>query len=161
MTWMAYAAGVSMRLRELPWIAMRTAAGACALFVTIRGFRGAYGIEFRTDTLISALYVVFPCCSFLVFLFARRARLELFLQSLIAVGYLSSFAFLNWRTCSSLGYCTTVTASVLTTLGARSVLAAFAAVVFSATAMTCDARCAPQGTSTSAPSTASRVKLDS
>jgi hypothetical protein len=157
----AYAARVSMPMRNLPWIALRTAAGACALFVTIRGFRGAYGIEFRADTLISALYVAFPCCSFLVFLFARRARVELLLQSLIAAGYLSTFAFLNWRTCSSLGYCSTVAATVLTTLEARPVLAAFALVVLSGAAMACDARPALRRASVSVPSTASRVRQDS
>jgi len=136
-----------MTLRDLSWIALRTAAGVCALFVTIRGFLGAYGIEFRADTLISVLYVVLPCCSFFIFLFVRRARIELLVHALIAVGYLSAFSFLDWRTCSSFGYCTTVAATVLTTLGAKPVLAAFGVVAFSVAAMLCDDRPVAESTS--------------
>ena len=124
-----------MTSRSLLHTACRTAAGACALFVTIRGFLGAYGIEFRTDTLISTLYVAFPCSSFFIFFFARRTRVEVVLHALIALGYLGSFSFLNWRTCASFGYCTTVADTVFTTLAARPVLAAFGVVAFSAAAL--------------------------
>lgn len=139
-----------MTLRELPWIGLRTATGVCALFVTIRGFLGAYGIEFRTDTLISALYVALPCASFFVFLLVRRTRMELALHALIAAGYLGSFSFLDWRTCASFGYCTSVASTVLTTLFARPVLSAFGVVVFCAAAMLLDSRPAAQAESHSA-----------
>src|SRR5581483_12452702 len=114
-----------MTSRSLLKTGLRAAAGACALFVTIRGFLGAYGIEFRTDTLVSVLYVVLPCLSLFIFFFARRARVQLALHIVIAVGYLSSFAFLNWRTCASIGYCTSVAATIFTTLASRPVVAAF------------------------------------
>jgi len=129
-----------MTLRELPWILLRTAAGLCAAFVTIRGFLGAYGIEFRTDTVISTLYVVLPCSSFVVFLFVRRSRIELALHALIAVGYLCTFSFLDWRTCASFGYCTTVASTILTTFASQPVLAAFGVIAFSGAAYYLDSR---------------------
>ncbi len=120
-----------MNLRQILWIALRTAAGAAALYVSFRGLRGAYGMEFRTDTLVTAIYCAFPCASFLVFLFVRGPKLEIVLHSLIAIGYASTFSFLNWRTCAELGYCTTVASTVLMTLTIKPVLAAFAVVLCS------------------------------
>jgi hypothetical protein len=139
-----------MTLARLLWCFLRAATGLCALFVTLRGFRGAYGIEFRVDTIVSVLYVLLPCLSFFVFFFARRARIEVLLHSLIAVGYLGCFAFLNWRTCASFGYCTTVAATLLTTLGSQPVLAAFGVVIFSGAAQYLDARSAAKPASVAA-----------
>lgn len=129
-----------MARREFTWITLRVLTGVCAAFVTIRGAMGVYGMEFRQDTVMSVLYCALPFLSFFVFLFARRARLEFALHTLIAVGYLCSFVFLNWRTCMSFGYCTTLFATVWTTLMARPVLAAFAVVLLSAAGFAVDSR---------------------
>ena len=123
-----------MTPRKILWIVLRTAAGACALFVTLHGLRGAYGIEFRTDTLISVVYCAFPIASFFVFLFVKAPKVEIALHLLIAIGYWSAFSFLNWRTCAELGYCSTVASTVLMTLSTKPVLAAFAVIFFSTAA---------------------------
>ena len=120
-----------MTPRKILWIALRTAAGLCAVFVTLRGLRGAYGMEFRTDTLVSLLYCALPAASFLVFLFPKAPKSKIALHIFIAIGYWGSFSFLNWRTCAELGYCSTVASTILMTLSTKPVMAAFAIIVFS------------------------------
>ena len=129
-----------MKLREVFWIALRTAAGVCALFVSIHGLWNVYGLDFRIDTLISALYCLFPFLSFFVFLFVKAPKLEVSLHAFIAVGYLASYAFLNWRTCSAFGDCTTVAATIGTTVATKPMLAAFAVVLLSAATLVLDTR---------------------
>jgi len=130
----------SIKSREILSIALRAAAGVSALYVTLHGLWGAYGIEFRSDTLISVIYCAFPFASFFVFLFVKAPKLELVLHILIAVGYWSSFSFLNWRTCAELGYCSTIVSTVLMTLRTKPVLAAFAVLVFSIVAQQLNAQ---------------------
>src|SRR5579863_2656018 len=120
-----------MTSRELPWIGLRTATGVCALFVSLHGIWNLYGLDLRIDTLISVLYCLLPFLSFFVFLFMKRLELEVVAHVLIAAGYLASYAFLNWRTCSGFGYCTTVEATIQVTLLTKSVLAAVAVVFLS------------------------------
>ncbi|MGA2730442.1 MAG: hypothetical protein ABSE96_21730 [Terracidiphilus sp.] len=129
-----------MKIRELLWIGLRTAAGVCSLFVSIRGVGGAYGIDFRVDTLVSTIYVVFPVASFFIFLFVKAQKLELILHAIVAIGYLGTFSILNWRTCAELGYCGSVASTVFETLKIKPVLAAFGVIVFSFAASFVDAR---------------------
>ena len=128
-----------MKLRNLLWIGLRTAAGVCSLFVSIRGLGGAYGIDFRVDTLVSTIYVVLPVASFFIFLFVKAQKLEATLHSIVAIGYLSSFSILNWRTCAELGYCGSVASTVFATLKIKPVLAAFGVIAFSIAASFVDA----------------------
>jgi hypothetical protein len=129
-----------MKMRELLWIGLRTAAGLCSLFVSIRGLGGAYGIDFRVDTLVSAIYVVLPVSSFFIFLFVKAQKLEVTLHAIVAIGYLTTFSILNWRTCAELGYCGSVASMVFETLRIKPVLAAFGVIVFSFAALLVDAR---------------------
>lgn len=119
-----------MKMRELLWIGLRTAAGLCSIFVSVRGLDGAYGIEFRLNTLVSVLYCAIPIASFFIFLFVKAPKLEVALHAVIAVGYLSTYSILNWRTCAELGYCGTVASTVLETLRTKPVEAAFGVVIF-------------------------------
>jgi hypothetical protein len=128
-----------MKMRELLWIVLRTAAGICSLFVSIRGFGGVYGIDFRVDTLVSTIYVVLPVASFFIFLFVKAAKLEATLHTIVAVGYLTTFSMLNWRTCAELGYCGSIASTVFATLKIKPVLAAFGVIVFSVAASFVDA----------------------
>jgi len=128
-----------MSLREITWIALRTATGLCSAIVTLYGLYGAYGLDFRRDTFVSALYVLLPFLSFFVFLFARALRSELWLHALVACGFLTAYSILNWRSCNWLGDCTTVSATVLETLMTKRVLAAFGVFILSALAFLIDA----------------------
>jgi hypothetical protein len=117
-------------MRTFLWIALRTAAGLCSVFVSVRGLEGAYGIDFRIDALVSTLYVVFPVASFFIFLFIKAPKLEAALHAIVAVGYLTTFSILNWRTCAELGYCGTVASTVVETLKTKPVAASFGVVIF-------------------------------
>lgn len=139
-----------MTVRELPWIALRTAAGICAVFVSIHGVYNAYGLDFRIDRLVSVLYCLLPFLSFFVFLFVKEPKLEVSLHAIIAVGYLATYSFLNWRTCSGFGDCTTVGATIATTLRTKSVLAAFAVTILSGIVLLFDVHRAAKSESHSA-----------
>ena len=111
------------------WLLLRVAVGLSSAFVSLHGFYGVYGIDFRRDTLVSVLYCIFPVLSFFIFLFVKAAKCELSLYIVIAIGYLTTFSMLNWRTCAEMGYCGTVASTVLETLETKPVLAAFAVVL--------------------------------
>jgi hypothetical protein len=121
-----------MKLHEWPWITLRTATGICSLFVSLHGLWNIYGLDFRIDTAISVLYCLLPFLSFFVFLFVRKAPREITAHAVIACGYIAAYAFLNWRTCSAFGYCTTMPATVLLTMRTKPILAACAVVLLSA-----------------------------
>ena len=128
-----------MKMRELLWTGLRTAAGVCSLFVSLHGIYEIYGLDFRVDTLVSTIYVVLPVASFFIFLFVKAPELEATLHTIVAVGYLTTFSMLNWRTCAEFGYCESVASTVLETLKTKPVLAAFGVIVFSVAASFVDA----------------------
>ncbi len=117
-------------MRDLLWISLRAAAGLCSIFVSIRGLDGMYGIDFRIDTLVSALYCAIPVASFFVFLFVKAPKLEACLHAAVAAGYLTTYSMLNWRTCAELGYCSAVASTIFETLRTKPVAAAFGVVIF-------------------------------
>jgi hypothetical protein len=129
-----------MKLREMLWIALRTATGVCALFVTLHGLWGAYGIEFRIDTLISVLYCLLPFSSFFIFLFVKAPKLELILHTIVAFGYLSAYSILNWRSCAELGYCGSIASTIFMTCRTKPVLAAFCVIALGIVTLLIDAR---------------------
>ncbi|HVZ84202.1 MAG TPA: hypothetical protein VG893_11055 [Terracidiphilus sp.] len=104
---------------------------ACALcvFVTLNGIYAAWAMDLRANPLLSALYCAIPASSIFVFAFVRRRSLEIGLHAAVALGYLTVYSMLNWRTCAELGYCSSVQDTVLTTLSTRAVEAAIAIVV--------------------------------
>lgn len=118
-------------MRELPWTALRTVTGACALFVSLRGVWNIRGLDFRIDTVVSVLYCLLPFLSFFVFFFAKPPRTQVLMHTIIAAGYLATYAILNWRTCSAFGYCDGVGSTIFLTLMTKPVLAAFAVLVLS------------------------------
>ena len=94
-----------MNVRGRIWLLLRLAAGLSSAFVTLHGLYGIYGLDFRRDTMVSTLYCIFPILSFFIFLFVKAPKLELSLHLVIAIGYLTTFSMLNWRTCAEMGYC--------------------------------------------------------
>jgi hypothetical protein len=127
-----------MSLREITWTALRTATGIASALVTLYGIYGAYGLDFRRDTIVSALYVCLPFLSFFVFLFVKAPRTELGLHALIACGFLTTYSILNWRSCNWLGDCTSVPSTIIATLSTKRVLAAWGVVLLSAAAYLLD-----------------------
>jgi hypothetical protein len=60
------------------------------------------------------------------------------LLSLMALTYLGAFSVLSWRTCSELGYCESVLATVMQILSTNRVLAFFCVVILSLLAQLAD-----------------------
>jgi hypothetical protein len=108
--------------------------GVIGAFVTLNGIYNVLRIDLRQDSLLTGAYCLLPILCFPVFFLVRPARRAAFLLAIMACGFLAAYSALNWRTCSELGYCTSVITTVLETLRTRLTLAFFAIAVISFTA---------------------------
>jgi hypothetical protein len=84
--------------------------------VAIRGVYALWAIDLREDTVPTLLYCLLPVANFLTFIAMRKGSLRIVLQTLLTAGFVIAYTALNWRTCSSFGYCTTTNAALWTTL---------------------------------------------
>lgn len=117
-------------------------AGLFSCVVTAYGLRSALGIDIHFDPVLSTLYLALPILSLPVFFLARPFRKLALLQPILAIAYLAAYSALNWRTCASFGFCSSVSATVLLTLRTHSVLAFFAAAILSIATVVTDAKTA-------------------
>jgi hypothetical protein len=132
-----------VNIREKFGIGLEAAVGLCCAFVTLHGLWGVYGLDFRRDTLISVLYCLLPFASFFVFLWIKEPRPKILSHAAIAIGYLTTFSLLSWRTCDSVGYCVSVASTVWEVFRTKSVLAAFGALVLTGIGQTVDGKIIP------------------
>jgi len=102
---------------------------SCA--VTFFGIYLAMAVDVHFNPLLSILYCALPILSLPVFLLTFVFRKLAALQPILAFAYLAVYSALNWRTCSSLGYCGSVASTVLMTLRSHSALAYFAVALLS------------------------------
>jgi hypothetical protein len=129
-----------MTIRGIFWVVLLALAGILSAGVTLYGMVAAIRIDFRQDTLLCCLYCGLPILCFPVFLFVRPPRRAAVLLSLMALTYLGAYSVLNWRTCSELGYCDSIFATVMQTISINPVLAFFGVVILSLTAQLVDDR---------------------
>ena len=129
-----------MNIRGLAWAVLLAFAGILSAGVTLYGLYAAIRIDLRQDTGLSLLYCALPVLCFPVFLLVRPPSRSAFVLSLMALTYLGAYSALNWRTCSELGYCEAVTATVMQTLSTNIVLAFFAVVILTLVAQLVDDR---------------------
>jgi hypothetical protein len=129
-----------MNIRGLAWALLLAFAGILSVGVTLYGLYTAIRIDLRQDTALSLLYCALPVLCFPVFLLVRPPSRSAFVLSLMALTYLGAYSALNWRTCSELGYCEAVTATVMQTLSTNIVLAFFAVVILTLVAQLVDDR---------------------
>jgi hypothetical protein len=88
------------------------------------------GLNLDIDTLPTSVYCFAPMLSLPVFLLSFwRHRLSAGLQVLMAVLFVTAYSLLNWRTCSELGYCGSVAATVGITLTAHASVAMLAVAI--------------------------------
>jgi hypothetical protein len=127
-----------MTIRGIIWTILLALGGILSAGVTLSGIGHSFGIDLRQDTLLSLLYCALPVLCFPVFLLVRPPRRAAVLLSLMALTYLGAYSALNWRTCSELGYCESVIATVFQTLSINIVLAFFAVVILSLLAQLAD-----------------------
>lgn len=127
-----------MTVRGIIWVVLLALGGILSAWVSIFGLIAAIRIDLREDTLLSLLYCALPALCLPVFLFVRPPRRAAFVLSLMALTYLGAFSALSWRTCSELGYCQSLIATVMQTLSTNRVLAYFAVVIASLLAQLAD-----------------------
>jgi hypothetical protein len=119
----------------LTWIA-----GFLSFAVLGRCLFWATRIDLRVNPVISILFCVLPILSFPVFLAGFLFRKAAVLQPILAVAFLAAYAFLNWRTCSSLGYCGSVPSIVWMTLTTPASITFFTVALTSVAALSLDER---------------------
>jgi hypothetical protein len=129
-----------MTIRGIIWAVLLSLAGVLSAGVTLYGMAAFIRVDLRQDTLLSCLYCALPVLCFPVFLLVRPRHRAAIVLSLMALTYLGAYTALNWRTCSELGYCESVTATVMQTLSTNMVLAFFAVVILSLLAQLVDDR---------------------
>jgi len=127
-----------MKIREFGGLALTAMAGVLGAFVTVSGLYSIYGLDFRRDAVLSALYCVLPILCFPVFILVRPARRSAAVISVFAVVYLAVYSMLNWRTCASFGYCESVASTMMQTLKTRTASSYFDVALFSVAAVLVD-----------------------
>ena len=127
-----------MTIRGIIWAVLLAIAAVLAAGVSVHGVWSAMSIDMRQDTVLSVVYCAMPVLCFPVFFLVRPASRSTFLLSLMALTFLGAYSTLNWRTCSELGYCDSVIATVMQTLSTNMVLAFFAVVILNLIALLVD-----------------------
>jgi hypothetical protein len=127
-----------MTIRGIIGVVLLCLAGILSAGVSVHGAWSAMSIDLRQDTVLGLVYCAMPVLCFPVFLLVRPTSRSTFLLSLMALTFLGTYSALNWRTCSELGYCGTVTATVMQTLSTNLVLAFFAVVILKLIALLVD-----------------------
>lgn len=127
-----------MTIRGIIWAVLLCIAGVISAIVSVHGVWSLLALDLRQDTILSCVYCVMPILSFPVLLLVRPQSRSAILLSLMALTYVGAYSTLNWRTCSELGYCESVVATVMQTLSTNMVLAFFTVVILSLIAMLVD-----------------------
>ena len=81
-----------------------------------------WAMDLRIDRVVTLLYCLLPVVNALAFLCSRKGLTRVVMQSVLIVGFIAAYTVLNWRTCSALGYCTTMSATLWTTIQATAVV---------------------------------------
>jgi len=124
-----------MTIRRFGSLFLTVLAALLSFAVMGYGLVSAVFIDTRFNPVLSIFHCVLPILSFPVFFLARLFPKIVTLQLILAIAYLAVYSALNWRTCASLGYCTTVAATVLLTFKTFSVLAYFGSFLLGALAL--------------------------
>lgn len=127
-----------MTVRRILQLSLVFLAGLLSCAVMFFGIYSAMAVDVHFNPLLSILYCALPILSLPVFLLTFVFRKLAALQAILAFAYLAVYSALNWRTCSSLGDCGSVADTFLLTCRTHSVLAFFAAAIFSIAALVAD-----------------------
>jgi hypothetical protein len=127
-----------MTIRGIIWAVLLAVAAILSAGISVYGVWSAMSIDLRQDTALSLVYCAMPVLCFPVYFLVRPARRSAFALSLMALTFLATYSILNWRTCSELGYCESVIATVMQTLSTNVVLAYFAVVILNLIALLVD-----------------------
>ena len=106
-----------MTTQRLALIFCRAVTALASLMVSLIGVYVYAGSHLSLHALAIDLYCFLPLLSFPVFLLSfGRHRQSVIAHWAMAFAYLIVYSILDWRTCSELGYCSSVAATVVQTL---------------------------------------------
>jgi hypothetical protein len=112
-----------MTIRRAAVVVHRVLTGIGSAILSLYGIYVYAGANLNLDTLLMSLYCFLPMLSFPVFLLSfRYRRTSVASHCTMAVVYCAVYSMLNWRSCSELGICSGVAATVLETLTTRPAL---------------------------------------
>jgi hypothetical protein len=125
-----------MTVRRAASYLARTIAGIGSLLLAMYGLYVYSGLNLRQDPVPVSLYCFLPMLGFPVYVLGIwRLRASVVTHWVFAFVYLAAYSMLDWRTCSELGYCKSVLATVFETLTARPVEAMFGVAIFNLIAL--------------------------
>lgn len=109
-----------MIMRRVALIFCRVVTALASLMVSLYGVYQYAGSHMSLHAPLVDLYCLLPLLSFPVFLLSFWFRRpSVIAHWAMAMSYLIVYSMLNWRTCSELGYCIGVAATVAQTLATR------------------------------------------
>jgi len=119
-----------MTSRRVALIFCRAVTALASLMVSLYGVYEYAGSHFSAHAPLVDLYWLLPLLSFPVFLLSFWLHREsVIAHCALAFAYLVVYSMLDWRTCSELGYCTSVAATVTQTLATRPATLTFGVAV--------------------------------
>ena len=127
-----------MTIRGIIWAVLLAVAAVLSIGVSVHGVWSAISIDMRQDTVLTLVYCAMSILCLPVFVLVRPLSRSTFFLSLMALTFLATYSALNWRTCSELGYCESILATVMQTLSTNMVLTFFAVVILNLIALLVD-----------------------
>lgn len=127
-----------MTIRGIIWSVLIAVSAVVSAGVSVRGVWSALSIDMRQDTALTIVYCAMPILCFPVLLILRPLSRSTFVLSLMALTFVGTYSVLNWRTCSELGYCESVIATVMQTINTDFALAYFGVVILNLVALLID-----------------------
>jgi hypothetical protein len=125
-----------MTLRRIGYLLLRVATGIASLMVSLYSLYAYSGSHLTLHAPLTALYCLLPLLFFPVFILSIWLhRAAVIAHWAMAAAYLTVFCMLNWRTCSEMGFCTGVAATISQTLSTFPVEITFAVAVLNLTTL--------------------------
>jgi hypothetical protein len=121
--------------RRLIRFGLHAIAGFLSFAVLGFGLYSVWGIDARFNPVLSTLYYTLPIASFPVFLIGLVWKRAPIVQAVLALAYVPVCAMLDWRTCSSLGYCSGAASIVFLALTTKPAVAFLGTAIASCAAM--------------------------
>jgi len=125
-----------MTIRRIASFLCRVAVGFGSVLLSLYGIYSFDEMTVAPDRVPVILFGLLPALFFPVYVLSRwRPRLAVILYWVFAAGYLAVYSILDRRPCSEMGYCGSVISTVIETMAARPVEAAFSVALLNLVAL--------------------------
>lgn len=135
---------MQITVRGIAWLTLMTLAGIVSAAVSIYGIAAYLMMDLRQSPVLSISYCLLLLLCFPAFLLLRPARRSTRVLAGLAVAYVVVYCALNWRTCSELGYCSNILATLIETLNTVTVRGFLSVTLLSFAAERLDGKRSPR-----------------